>query len=197
MKIKKGDQLGERNGLPKDLQELLEKFPRESWGEDVLNGNWVGYWLGRHSLFRKITFSINSIIEKTLDNKMSSEDFIHQYSQHMSLMLKNLDSHHLVEDNYIFPRFYDKSQKFIYGLDLLENDHHLIHNSIDNMIFVGNKLIKSVSSNSNYDIKDSLGKYKIISDNFNELLTSHLNDEEDLLIPLVIQHGEKYFGLGH
>jgi len=28
-------------------------------------------------------------------------------------------------------------------------------------------------------------------------LMAHLNDEEDLLIPLVVKYGEKYFDLGH
>ena len=94
MKIKKYDQLGKRDGLPKDLQKLLEKYPRDSWGEDVLNGNWVAFWLGRHSLFRKISTSIHDIIERKLDSKLSTESFLRQYSQLMSLMLKNLDSHH-------------------------------------------------------------------------------------------------------
>ena len=73
MKIKKHDQLGKRDGLPKDLQKLLEKYPRDSWGEDVLNGNWVAFWLGRHSLFRKISTSINDIIE----HKCINDIFVH------------------------------------------------------------------------------------------------------------------------
>jgi len=197
MKIKKYDQLGKRDGLPKDLQKLLEKYPRESWGEDVLNGNWVAFWLGRHSLFRKISTSINDIIEYKLDNKLSTEIFLHQYSQLMSLMLKNLDSHHAVEDNYIFPKFYNKSKQFIYGLDLLENDHLLIHHSIDNVIGAGNKMLTLGLGSENGNIKDELGKYKVINDKFDTLLKSHLNDEEDLLIPLVNKFGEEYFGLGH
>ena len=49
----------------------------------------------------------------------------------------------------------------------------------------------------NGNIKDELGKYKVINDKFDTLLKSHLNDEEDLLIPLVNKFGEEYFGLGH
>ena len=197
MKIKKHDQLGKRDGLPKDLQKLLEKYPRDSWGEDVLNGNWVAFWLGRHSLFRKISTSIHDIIERKLDSKLSTESFLRQYSQLMSLMLKNLDSHHAVEDNYIFPKFYNKSKQFIYGLDLLENDHLLIHHSIDNVVHAGNKLLSLGLTSENGNLIDNLGKYKVINDKFDTLLKSHLNDEEDLLIPLVNMYGEEYFGLGH
>ena len=49
----------------------------------------------------------------------------------------------------------------------------------------------------NSNLIDDLSKYKVINDKFDTLLKSHLNDEEDLLIPLVNKYGEEYFGLGH
>ena len=191
------DQLGKRNGLPDSLRELLKKYPRDTWEEDVLNGNWVGYWLGRHSVFKEISFAINQSLQNILDNKISTSKFLNDYIQLMNLMLKNLNSHHTVEDNYIFPKFSQKIEKFSYGLDLLENDHHLIHSSIDNVVAEGNSLIKTINDNQAFDIKKVVGSYKTVNDEFDKLLMAHLNDEEDLLIPLVVKYGEKYFDLGH
>ncbi len=195
--IIEADQLGKRNGLPDNLRELLKKYPRDTWGDDILNGNWVGYWLGRHSVFKEISLAINQSLQKILDNNISINKFLNDYVQLMNLMLKNLNSHHTVEDNYIFPKFSQKIEKFSYGLDLLENDHHLIHSSIDNVILEGNSLIKTINNNKTLDIKKVVGSYKVVNDEFNKLLMAHLNDEEDLLIPLVVKHGENYFNLGH
>lgn len=195
--IIEADQLGKRNGLPDNLRELLKKYPRDTWGDDILNGNWVGYWLGRHSVFKEISLAINQSLQKILDNNISINKFLNDYVQLMNLMLKNLNSHHTVEDNYIFPKFSQKIEKFSYGLDLLENDHHLIHSCIDNVILEGNSLIKTINNNKTLDIKKVVGSYKVVNDEFNKLLMAHLNDEEDLLIPLVVKHGENYFNLGH
>ena len=117
--IKKIDQLTERDGLPKQLCELLNKYPRDTWTKDTLNGNWVGFWLGRHSVFREICNSLKHIINQLLDGSISHQNFMKQYIHLMNMMLHNLDSHHAVEDNYIFPKFHQKSEKFRYGLELL------------------------------------------------------------------------------
>ena len=75
--------------------------------------------------------------------------------------------------------------------------HLLIHHSIDNVVHAGNKLLSLGLASENSNLIDDLGKYKVINDKFDTLLKSHLNDEEDLLIPLVNKYGEEYFGLGH
>ena len=195
--IKKIDQLTERDGLPKELCELLNKYPRDTWTKDTLNGNWVGFWLGRHSVFREICNSLKHIINQLLDGSISHQNFMQQYIHLMNMMLHNLDSHHTVEDNYIFPRFHQKSEKFRYGLELLENDHHLIHQSIDILTSEGNKIITTFNEKKDIDHKLLIGRYSRVNDNFDKLLTAHLHDEEDLLIPLVSEYGEEYFGLGH
>ncbi len=195
--IKKIDQLTERDGLPKHLCELLDKYPRDTWTNDTLNGNWVGFWLGRHSVFREICSSIKHAIHELLDRKISHQNFMQQYIQLMNMMLHNLESHHMVEDNYIFPKFYEKNEKFRYGLELLENDHHLIHQSIDALVAEGNNLISSFNEKKHIDYKLIVGDYSKVNESYNKLLIAHLCDEEDLLIPLVSEYGEEYFGLGH
>ncbi len=195
--VKKIDQLTERHGLPKQLCELLDKYPRDSWGNNVLQGSWVSFWLGRHSVFREISRSIKQLIRELLDGNISKERFMQQYIQLTNMMLHNLDSHHTVEDNYIFPKFFDKSVKFRYGLELLENDHHLIHQSIDKLTSEGNNLITMLNEKKDVDLKLAVSNYNAVNENFDKLLMAHLYDEEDLLIPLVSQYGEEYFGLGH
>ena len=196
-KIENKHNLNHRSGLPNSLRHLLKIYPREEWSKDILDGNWVSFWLSRHKIFRKIGDSINDSIERTLDSKLPGDEFVTHYSHLMNLMLNNLHSHHTVEDNFIFPKFYNKINKFRYGLDLLENDHELIHNNIEELVIHGNHLIKNLSHNLNKDFKSQLEKYRKINKKFDLLLKNHLNDEEDLIIPFIILHGEDYFGLGH
>ena len=80
---------------------------------------------------------------------------------------------------------------------MLENDHHLIHQSIDILTSEGNKIIRTFNEKKNIDHKLLIGGYSKVNDDFDKLLIAHLHDEEDLLIPLVSEYGEEYFGLGH
>ena len=61
--IKDNDYLNERKGLPKSLQDLLDKYPREVWDGNINLGNWSQFWLGRHELLRELGSSLEYVVQ--------------------------------------------------------------------------------------------------------------------------------------
>jgi len=195
--IKNNDYLNKRKGLPKSLQDLLDKYPREVWDGNLNLGNWSQFWLGRHELLRELSSSLKYIVHQYKDGMISNNKFIELFPERFNLTLSQLHSHHSVEDNHIFPILYNKSGAFRYGFDLLESDHEIIHNTMDKSLALAKKLMNEIENKKNDKFKYTIESFSKENDFLIKLLHNHMIDEEDLIVPLVIDRGESIFGLGH
>lgn len=179
-----------RNSLPDELLELLRKFPREQWAIDAgLHGLAEG-WLQRHNLFRELSVRIGGMTTDLRESRMSPTTFLPLFQRRMGLLLGELDRHHRVEDDYYFPTFAAAAPRLQKGFEILDNDHGVIHVAIDSLGTVSRQLIAALSgevSSRDGDAPRVAERLAGEIDGFDRTLLRHLEDEEDLVIPLILK----------
>ena len=186
--------LNDRDGLPQDLLQLCVKYPRESWDKHPNLGERVQFWLSRHEMFRDIIAMLEDSCQKLNDNLIDVEEFSQWFIPRLSFLLNHLDLHHKVEEFHLFPIFSKAEPKLIHGFSILESDHQSIHLSADNLkteiktlLVFKNKQPDEVKQTG----ENSTKRFMTLSKG----LMSHLHDEEDLIVPIVLYHSEDKLGL--
>jgi hemerythrin-like domain-containing protein len=108
----------------------------------------------------------------------------------MGLLLGELDRHHHVEDDYYFPTFAAAAPKLQKGFDILDNDHRVIHGAIHSLSTASRELIAALSSEVTGRDGDAPRVAERLAgeiEGFDRTLLRHLEDEEDLIIPLILE----------
>lgn len=179
-----------RSGLPDDLLALLRKFPRDQWANDPSLHGLAEGWLQRHDLFRELSVLIGGMTTDLREGRTSPAAFLPLFQRRMGLLLGELDGHHRVEDEYYFPSFAAAAPKLQKGFDILDNDHAVIHGAIDRLGTASRELIAALSGEVSGREGDALRVAERIAgeiEGFDRTLLRHLWDEEDLIIPLILE----------
>jgi iron-sulfur cluster repair protein YtfE (RIC family) len=188
--------LAAREGWPAELRELIERYPRECWGGHENLGQMAQFWLSRHAMFRELAAMIEGATARFRDGKMAAPEFAQFFAPRLQFMLQQLQAHHQIEDHHYFPIFRKAEEKLVRGFDVLENDHHELHDNIDSTVVAANDFLRGLDGGA--DALESAGDaYAATSATLFRGLTRHLDDEEDLIVPLILDRGEDRLGVGH
>ncbi|MDO5657764.1 MAG: hemerythrin domain-containing protein [Paracoccus sp. (in: a-proteobacteria)] len=186
------DILGRPAGLPADQQFLLAEHPRDTWSAGRIK-NLGRTWLHMHGSFRdtaaRLMDSINAVREAGAFNPGFAPRFAHEASG----LLGHLNAHHNIEDDHYFPIFRQAEPRLIRGFDIMDADHHVIHDAIESFASEGNGFLHKIGRAEG--MPDDAQKYALdaMGDElarFRRLLVQHLDDEEDLVIPLIVERDD-------
>lgn len=185
--------LGTRKGLPTDLLFLTEKHPRGTWrGQSALAGT-GDIWLANHDYFRAITAKIAEQLTRLREDGHTTYDSAPGLRRHIGSLLGSLDGHHRIEDNHYFPMFQRAEPRLLRGFEILDADHHLIHDAIDELAAATQDSLRRLgvaegvmTSDQRYAV-DGLAE---VVDRIAPLLRQHLADEEDIVIPLILERAK-------
>jgi hypothetical protein len=106
----------------------------------------------------------------------------------LQFMLDQLNVHHQIEDLHYFPIFRDADARLTRGFEVLEGDHHHIHSDMARTAETANALLQALHGDPDSlrrcgdDYADASGLLLIG-------LMRHLDDEEDLIVPLILDRG--------
>lgn len=188
--------LARRSGWPDDLRVLLARFPREQWQGHANLGEMARFWLSRHAMFRELASMISGIEARFREGALSAAEFPHQLVPRLQFLLSQLDVHHQIEDRHYFPIFRAADARLKRGFDVLEGDHHAIHADMDATAETANALLRALAANA--DTLTRCGEaYAQSSGALLKGLIRHLDDEEDLIVPLILERGEAALGVAH
>ena len=179
-----------RNGLPDELLELLRKYPRDQWANDARLHGLAEGWLQRHNLFRELSVLTGGMTTDLREGRTSPTTFLPLFQRRMGLLLGELDRHHHVEDDYYFPTFAAAAPKLQKGFDILDNDHGVIQGAIYSLGTASRELIAALSgevSGRDSDAPRAAERLAGEIEGFDRTLLRHLEDEEDLIIPLILE----------
>jgi hemerythrin-like domain-containing protein len=186
--------LAARNGLPDDLLRLCKKYPRDTWDAHANLGDWVRFWLDRHRMFREVDTMITDGCQQLQGGQISIGDFSPWFAPRLEFLFSHLDLHHKIEEFHLFPVFAKAEPVLSHGFTLLEADHQAIHKLVDGLQEAASRLLAP-------DAVDGDLKRRAGDDTVRELaalsrgLLAHLDDEEDLIVPIVLDHTEVNLGL--
>ncbi|MDO6963173.1 hemerythrin domain-containing protein [Rhizobium alvei] len=183
----------ERAGLPADMQILLAKYPRADWESVHTIGHLGQFWISRHDMFRELGGALVASIDHLREEKIDAAGFARWFAPRLNHFLGDLEGHHQIEDYQYFPMFAAADQRLAKGFDLLEQDHHLIHEMLERNASAAQAFHGDLIAGADR-LAFSRDAYAKEAESLLTGLLRHLEDEEDLLIPLLIDQGEEKFG---
>lgn len=190
--------LASRSGWPEDLRVLIARFPREQWQGHANLGEMARFWLSRHAMFRELSETIADTTASFRNGTMPAAEFPRQMVPRLQFLLQQLGVHHQIEDLHYFPIFRAADERLARGFDVLEGDHHAIHADMAATAETANALLRALSAAGNADALMTCGDdYAQASGGLIKGLIRHLDDEEDLIVPLILDRGEAALGVAH
>jgi hemerythrin-like domain-containing protein len=182
--------LDDRVGWPPDLRMLLEQYPREVWPGHANLGEIAQFWLERHNGFRELGGILQTATGEFREGQMAPEEFRRFFAPRLQVFLQSLEGHHQIEDHHYFPVFRAAEERLGRGFDVLESDHETIHESIMRVVGAANELLGKMESDADAR-RAATDLYADAGGTLLNYLHRHLNDEEDLIVPVIIDQGER------
>jgi hypothetical protein len=181
--------LNERSGWPEELLELLKRHPRSGWR--AAPSPIARFWLERHDAFRRRAAELEALIDDYRADRLVAGELAMRTAPGLQILLGELHGHHQIEDFHYFPHFRTVEPRLARGFDALAKDHEMMHASIESVIESFNAVAAALGSGS--DIASQVER--AVAEAFVEAsmalqrrLARHLDDEEDLIIPLMLEH---------
>jgi hypothetical protein len=188
--------LARRSGWPDELRVLISRYPREQWDAHANLGEMARFWLSRHAMFRELSGAIGQITAQFRAQVLPPAEFARQFVPRLQFMLDQLNVHHQIEDLHYFPIFRVADTRLVRGFDVLEGDHHHIHADMARTAENANALLQALRADAD-TVRRSSDAYADSSGALIKGLVRHLDDEEDLIVPLILDRGEEALGVAH
>jgi hypothetical protein len=189
--------LNTRPGWPDDLKIFLDRFPREVWPSHANLGNRIQFWLSVHRGFRDLGEVLQTATGDFREGLVTPEKFRLWFAPRLQHLLSHLHTHHQVEDHEYFPVLTVAEPRLARGFEVLEGDHETIHVTIAELVEAANEFL-GLGLEDRDRLRSTGDRYADASDALIRQLMRHLDDEEDLIVPLVLDRGEQPLGLsGH
>lgn len=187
--------LASRSGWPESLRVLIARYPREQWQGHANLGEMARFWLSRHGMFRELARMMLNIEAQFRAGTLPAAEFPGQFVPRLQFLLQQLGVHHQIEDLHYFPIFRAADDRLARGFDVLEGDHHAIHADMAATADAANALLRALAGKS--DVLKQSDDYAAASGALLKGLIRHLDDEEDLIVPLILDRGEDALGVAH
>jgi iron-sulfur cluster repair protein YtfE (RIC family) len=183
------DALDVRPAPPEAHRWLLDTFPRLRWHDPAL-GEVARFWLQMHAGFRHK----QADMQGQLALWRNGGDLV---TLHRTLIpslqgfLQHLEGHHRVESGHYFPVMRRVEPRITAGIDLLDADHDAIHGHLETLFRSGLAFHQSMAGGAP-DRADAAARLADTLDRIAPPLGRHLDDEEDIVIPLITRHADAF-----
>lgn len=185
--------LDARKGWPAELRALLDRYPREIWPTHPNLGATARFWLRRHQMFRELGADMAAATTEFREGRLDPVAYRAWFAPRLRFFLTELEGHHHIEDAHYFPLFVAAERRLSRGFDALDGDHHLIHADLEALSRSGRALVGALAAQT--DPRRAADAWTVDSDRLLARLSRHLDDEEDLVAPLILDRGEGPLGL--
>lgn len=180
----------DRTGLPDDVAPLRPTYPRAGWRGHDNFGQLSAFWLDIHASLRSEGSQLAEATTAYREGRGDAAGFQRFFVPRLNHFLQHLDGHHQVENVIYFPKFRALDPSMVAGFDLLEVDHKHIHEALLATAQSGQALAVALGGPTDA-ARSPAGAYAATSDRLLALLTRHLADEEDLIVPAILHYGER------
>lgn len=162
---------------------LLAERPRDSWASPALP-EMARFWLQMHDGFRSQTVRMGELVRQGQADARAVHPAL---IQTLGAFLQHLDGHHRIESGHYFPQFRTAEPRIAEGLDLLDRDHDAIHAHLEALHRAGLAYHQAVGSGA--PAASELARFGEVLSTASGPLIRHLDDEEEIVIPLIALHG--------
>lgn len=180
--------LAARAGLPPEFLYLREAFPRARWAEAGLDPV-ARHWLAMHAGFRSQQAGMADLVVRWRSGGIEIRDLHGAMIPALQQFLQHLNAHHRIESGHYFPAMQRIEPRIEAGVALLDRDHDAIHAHIEALVTTGRAFHQAVTTGG-AEADDQLRRLADALDRARPELARHLDDEEDIVIPLIALYGD-------
>ncbi len=173
--------LNGRVGLPAEMLYLRDAYPRLRWSEPLPDV--AAHWLQMHDGFREHQAHMLAMVEGWRGGATDVAGLHRALIPALQGFLQHLDGHHRIESGHYFPQFRRIEPRISAGIDLLDRDHETVHVHLETLHRLGFDFHRAVTEND--QPKDAGERLADALEAAGAPLLRHLEDEEDIVIPLM------------
>lgn len=144
-------------------------------------------------MFRDLGGAITGAADQLRDGQIEAHAFMGWFAPRINFFLNELHTHHGVEDEHYFPLFRAADHRLGRGFDILDADHHVIDGLIHELAADANALAAALKGTGEIArAAETLAArlHKTLGG-----LIRHLDDEEEIIIPLILDRTEGVLGV--
>ncbi|HUO66945.1 MAG TPA: hemerythrin domain-containing protein [Gammaproteobacteria bacterium] len=168
----------------REVRVRLERYPRNSWREDATHG--ARFWLEIHDGFRREAGGLIALADEHRSGRRTAAQLAVVSAPRLNGMIARLRDHHEIEEFEYFPAFRVLEPKLAPGFDVLANDHARLQRHVDETVAALAELLAAVANDS-AGMPRVTDHYAARAGELCRALERHLDDEEDLIIPLLLE----------
>lgn len=180
----------DRQALSDAAAHLRPSYPRDAWNGHANFGELSRFWLHVHDSLRQQGQQLEQLTERFREGQVGVHDYGRMLASGLNHFLGHLNGHHQIEDRHYFPKFRALDARIVPGFELLEQDHAHIHDALLGSAEAANRFLSALGSDSDA-VRRASDVYSEQATRLLRLLIRHLADEEDLIIPAMLHHGER------
>ena len=185
------DTLDTRKNLPEHLRVLAQKYPRDGWEGHSNFDELTRFWLDRHLMFRDVMGRIQVQTRDYLDG--NAPRYAPELARYTGFFLNQLQGHHSIEDHHYFPVFNKLDSRLERAFDILDHDHQALDAHIHGLAEKTNAVLEQIHAGK--DASLAAGTLLTAQGGFEGFLNRHLFDEEEIIVPLVLEYAPDMHGL--
>jgi Hemerythrin HHE cation binding domain len=169
---------------------LLERHPREAWA--VGASLEAAFWLDVHARFRHACADLEHLDDDYRLQRHRARELAVRSAPRLAGLLTDVHGHHQIEEFHYFPAFRKVAPRLAAGIDLLERDHVRLTQDIAAARNALRELRAAVEAGDRDESTAALAArgYVTATRRLCDHLRQHLADEEDLVVPLLLEHGD-------
>lgn len=173
---------------PGELLFLLERHPRETW--PIARSASVAFWLGVHERLRRDAAGLAAASDEYRAGRSSPAQLAVIAAPRLRGLVAAMQGHHQIEDFEYFPEFRRAEPRIAAGFDRLEREHARLNASVDAAFAALGELRAAVEPASAATLQLAAQRYIDAAANLSADLLRHLHDEEDVVVPLLLERGD-------
>lgn len=185
--------LFERPPFGNEIAHLRALHPRATWRGHIHLGPLARFWLQRHAAFRTLAAALAQGADGLREGHVDSGGFLPWFAPRCETFLRELHGHHTVEDLHLFPLLRAADRRLDRGFDILDADHHEIDRLLHDLAQAHAGLCEAFAGRG-----EPASAGALLSERLQRTLVGlgrHLDDEEDLVIPLILERSEEDLGV--
>lgn len=181
--------IDQRAAWPPELRVLFDRHPRDSW--NLERSSHAGFWLEIHDGFRYELAGLDAAGDDFRRGHVGAPQLAAIGAPRLHGLIAHLRGHHEIEDFHYFPVFRAQEPRLARGFDTLAADHVALQRDIDAALATLRELLAAAERPlaASSAAQHAADRFIEASARLGRRLQRHLADEEDLVVPLLLERG--------
>jgi hypothetical protein len=177
------------DGAVAESARLLERHPRATWPS--VSSPSVAFWLDVHERLRRDAAGLTAALDEYSRGRSSPAQLAVVAAPRLRGLIASMQGHHQIEDFRYFPAFRHAEPKLAACFDRLEAAHRTLGLSVDLALAALGELRGAAEQAARAAATPRLAaeRYVAAAATLCRELERHLCDEENLVVPLLIERG--------